>query len=264
MMKYLIVLVIIFLNSACKNKQAEIAIDGEVVLNKEVYQNKKPLFKTSITSTEIDFIKENDEDAFISLEFIGNETKEMPGSLNSNELMDDGAYVFKANFSDDKTIEIWLHSSFGNKTKAKVYADKLTARLGKLPSFMRKTLNHVVIHTGDHTAFAEDAGRFFVLYSDNMDTRISNNDLEETVFHETAHVTFDLKYAKSKVWKEIQAADKTFITEYAESKPHQEDISETALFVYIMKTYPNRLSPEIEQWIKINIPKRYEFLEKFF
>ncbi|NJX16054.1 hypothetical protein [Tamlana crocina] len=264
MKKYLIIAVISVLSLACKNKTAEMAAKGDVFEKEKVNTSKKPLFRTSITATEIDFIKASDKDAFKSIEFVGNETKEMPGALNGEELMDHGTYVFKAHFSDDASVEIWLHSSFGSKEKAKAYANKLTSRLGKLPSFMRKTLNHVVVHTGDHTAFAEDAGGFFVLYSDNMDTRIGNNDLEETVFHETCHVTFDLKYAKSKAWKAIQAADKSFITEYAKSKPNQEDIAETALFVYTMKTYPNRLSNEIEQWVKTNIPNRYEFLEKFF
>ncbi|PQJ69236.1 hypothetical protein BTO14_14535 [Polaribacter butkevichii] len=230
----------------------------------KIKEETKPLFRTSITATEIDFIRETDNDAFLNLKYIGQHTKEMPGGLSDEGLIDNGTYVFKAHFSNDKSVEIWLHSSFGNKKKAKAYADKLTSRLGKLPSFMRNTLNHVVIHTGDHTAFAEDVGGFFVLYSDNMDTRIRNNDLEETVFHETSHVTFDLKYAKSKMWKKNQATDKAFITEYAKSKPYQEDIAETALFVYTMKTNPNRLSKEIEQWIKINIPNRYKFLEMFF
>lgn len=262
MVKYIIIFLASISMLACKKNKAEIAVIGSVALQEKT--TVKPLFRTSITATEIDFIKETDEDAFVNLDFVGNATKEMPGSLEGDELMDTGAYVFKANFSDKKTVEIWLHSSFGSMEKAKEYATKLTSRLGKLPSFMRRTLNHVVIHTGDHTAFAEDAGRFFVLYADNMDTRINNNDLEETVFHETCHVTFDLKYAKSKAWREIQTTDKAFITEYAESKPHQEDIAETALFVYTMKTYPKRLSPEIQEWIKANIPNRYAFLEKFY
>ncbi|WP_157607965.1 hypothetical protein [Seonamhaeicola sp. S2-3] len=265
MERYVVMISLLLLVSSCRNVQPDNSLQNDrSKVAQRIKDEIKPLFRTSITATEIDFIKETDNDAFLNLKYIGQQTKEMPGGLSDEGLMDNGTYVFKALFSDDKSVEIWLHSSFGNKEKAKAYADKLTSRLGKLPSFMRNTLNHVVIHTGNHTAFAEDEGGFFVLYSDNMDTRIRNNDLEETVFHETCHVTFDLKYAKSKGWKAIQAADKSFITEYAKSKPNQEDIAETALFVYTMKTYPNRLSKEIEQWVKTNIPNRYEFLEKFF
>ncbi|GGD04521.1 hypothetical protein [Hyunsoonleella pacifica] len=266
MRKLSICFIVLILIYGCKGNRIKALNENnkETQLTENIEEDEKsPLFKNSIVSTDIDFIKTTDPDAFLSMSYVGQAAKEMPGG-KTDELFDENTYVFKATFKNNKKVEIWAHSDFGSKEAAKIYADKLSSKLGKLPNFMRDVLDHVVIHKGDATAFAEDAGRFFVLYSDNMDTRISNNDLEETVFHETAHVTFDLKYAKSKVWKEIQIADKTFITEYAESKPYQEDISETALFVYTMKTYPNRLSPEIEQWIKINIPKRYEFLEKFF
>lgn len=229
----------------------------------EKTENTKPLFRNSIVSTDIDFITSTDPDAFLSLVYIGQDTKEMPGAEN-DELFDENTYVFKATFKNNKKVEIWAHSDFGSKAAAKIYVDKLTDKLGKLPNFMREALHHVVIHKGDSTAFAEDAGKFFVLYSDNMDTRISNNDLEETVFHESIHVALDLLYAKSKDWKTAQTQDNTYITAYAESKPKQEDLAETAIFVYTMEKYPGRLSSDIETWIKTNVPHRYAFLKAIF
>ncbi len=264
MIKISWVCIVVFLILGCKQtaekstKSAKLEIDLA-----EVTEKKVPLFENSIVSTDIDFIKSTDPDAFLNLSYIGQEAKEMPGGKD-DELFDENTYVFKAAFKNDKKIEIWAHSDFGRKAAARDYADKLSDKLGKLPDFMRNALNHVVIHKGDATAFAEDAGKFFVLYSDNMDTRISNNDLEETVFHESIHVALDLKYAKSKEWQEAQAKDGVFITRYAESKPKKEDLAETAIFVYTMEKYPGRLSSEIEQWIKINIPNRYEFLKKLF
>ena len=183
----------------------------------------------------------------------------MPGVDN---LMDPNAFVFEALFSGNKKIGIWCHSSFKTLELATEYANKLTDKLGKLPIFMRDELSHVVVHNGNGGAFAEDLGKFFVIFSERIDKRISENDLEETVFHETAHITFDIKHAKSTAWKDIQKADDVFITKYAESKPHQEDISETSIFVYTMMNYPNRLPADVENWVKTNIPNRYKFLEK--
>jgi len=222
-----------------------------------------PLFPNSIVSTDIDFIRFNDPDAFINLAYLGQEDKEMPDS-RTTALFDTNTYVFEASFSNSKIVEIWAHSSFGNQNAAEVYADKLTSRLGKLPEFMRDVLSHVVIHKGDAGAFSESEGHFVVLYSDNMDTRISNNDLEETVFHETVHASLDAIHVNSSSWINAQSADGTFITNYAEEFPIREDLAESALFAYTMIKYPGRLSPEVEQWVNTNIPNRFAFIETIF
>ena len=264
MQRLKLVFIVLILCFSCKQniekKTDSASLVTEIVGETE---GKSPLFKNSIVSTDIDFIQSTDQDAFLSLVYKGQDAKEMPGA-ESDELFDTHTYIFEATFKNNKKVEIWAHSDFGSKEAAKLYADKLTDKLGKLPNFMRETLNHVVIHKGDSTAFAEDVGRFFVLYSDNMDTRISNNDLEETVFHESIHVALDLLYAKSKDWKQAQTQDGVFITRYAESKPRKEDLAETAIFVYTMEKYPSRLSSDIELWIKANIPNRYKFLKSIF
>jgi hypothetical protein len=242
------------------NSQESGAGDGGI---ENLEGSKTPLFKNSIVSTEIDFIQATDPDTFLNLGYIRQEAKEMPGN-GSDDLIDQNTYVFRASFKDDTSMEIWAHSSFGSRSAAEEYADKLTPRLGKLPALMRKKINHVIINKGDSTAFAEDAGGFFVLYSDNMDTRISNNDLEETVFHESVHVAFDLTYANSEAWKQAQDKDGVFITEYAESRPNKEDLAETAIFAYTMRTHPGRLDQDIEAWVRTNIPNRLDFLEIVF
>lgn len=222
-----------------------------------------PLFTNSIVSTDIDFIKSNDPDAFISLAYIGQEDKEMPDS-RTEELFDTNTYVFEASFSNGKIVEIWAHSSFGSKSAAQEYADKLTSRLGKLPKFMRDILSHAVVHNGDAGAFSDAEGHFMVLYSDNMDTRISNNDLEETVFHETVHATLDEIHASSSAWTNAQTSDGNFITDYAEEYPIREDLAESAIFAYTMIKYPGRLSSEVEEWVSIYIPNRFAFFETIF
>lgn len=218
-----------------------------------------PLFNNSIVATAIDFIKTSDTDALLNVQFIGQESKEMPDSRN-DILFDNNTFVFKANFSDNTTIEIWCHSSFGTSAAAKEYADKLAPRLGKLPDFMRNNVNHVVVHKGDEGAFAESEANFFVLYSDNMDVRIENNDLEETVFHEAVHASLDLLHLNKTGWVNAQTKDGNFITNYASENVFQEDFAETMLFVYTMVKHPKRLTENLEDWVNTHLPNRYNYI----
>ena len=211
-----------------------------IITNSQV-PSTDPLFPNSIVSTDIDFIKTSDPDAFTNLEYTGRENKEMPGSQSGN-LFDTNTFIFEATFSNGKKVGVWCHSSFNNRSAAEEYANKVSPRLGKLPEFMRDVLSHVVIHNGDGGAFAESQGNFFVLYSDNMDTRISNNDLEETVFHESVHASLDAFHLNTPGWNQAQIDDGNFITDYAESRSSKEDLAETTLFAYIMAKYPGRLS----------------------
>lgn len=222
-----------------------------------------PLFPNSVVSNDIDFILETDSDDFVSLAFIGLDDKEMPDS-QSDILFDEDTFVFEATFSNGEKLEIWCHSSFLTQSAAQEYAEKLCPRLGKLPHIQRNILDHVVIHNGNETAFAETEGHFFVLYSENMDARISTNDLEETVFHESVHASLQDTYENDPVWTNAQAADPAFVTEYAQSLPGLEDMPETALFAYAFITYPGRLSMDIENWLTENIPNRLEFFRTIY
>lgn len=221
-----------------------------------------PLFPNSVVSNDIDFILDTDPDAFTSLAFIGLDDMEMPG--NGDDLFDEDTFVFEATFSNGKVIGIWCHSSFASQEAAQEYADKLCPRLGKLPFVQRDMLDHVCINTGDHTAFAETQGHFFVLYSENMDDRISTHDLEETVFHESVHASLQDLYEDDPAWIYAQENDPSFVTDYAEDHPHLEDMPESALFAYTLITYPGRLDSDIEEWLNENIPNRIAFFRTIY
>lgn len=230
-----------------------------VIINNTQLTAQDPLFPNSVVSNDIDFILETDLDVFESVNFVGLANKEMPGDPNGGSLFDTGTFVFEANFLDGNSLEIWCHSSFLTQEAAKQYADKLCPRLGKLPDFQRNLLDHVVIHSGDGGAFAEIEGQFFILYSENMDERISTNDLEETVFHESVHASYQFMYQNDPSWIDAQVQDPTFVTEYAQNNPLIEDLAESALFAYTLITHPGRLDSDIEQWLKDNIPNRLEW-----
>lgn len=217
-----------------------------------------PLYVNSVVSNDIDFIRANDADAYQSVKYLRRAQKEMPDSRNDN-LFDRNTFIFEASFVGGQKVEIWCHSSFGSTASAEEYAVKLGPRLGKLPKLMRQKITHVVIHKGNAGAFGEE--EFFVLYSDNMDVRISNNDLEETVFHESVHASLDKAHASSAAWRRAQRNDVNFVTEYAESQPNLEDLAETTLFAYTMLKFPGRLPTSVVNWANTHIPNRIEYIK---
>ena len=218
-----------------------------------------PLFPNSIVSTDIDYIHSDDPDNYDGFTYKGREVKEIPGS--ETDLLN-LAFVFEMSFTDGSVVEAWCHSSFGDENKAAEYVEKLGVRYGKLPVVHRRNINHVVINTGDKTAFAELSGHFFVLFSDNMDVRISNNDLEETIFHEAVHASIQDDFQMSESWRRASNADRSHITRHAEREI--EDMAETAIFAYTLENNPERLPDNVKQFLIDHIPNKIAFFDQFY
>lgn len=222
-----------------------------------------PLYRNSVASNDLEFITSQDPSVFACFRYLGERTQEMPGHP-SDELMANGVFTYEITFEDGVTTQAWVHYDIGSEDAARVLVQQLGPRFGRIPTVMRREVGHIVIHAGDEAAFAEDRGKFFVLYADNMATRIANNDLEETLFHESIHVAFDLDHANSRQWRQAQQADADFVTAYAASHPEQEDLAESALFAYTMIKHPNRLPATVEQAVSQIMPHRYAYLENLF
>jgi len=221
------------------------------------------LFPNSIASNDIDFISESDSSLLAELKFIGNDRREL-ADKRTDILFDDSAYVFNAIYADETSLEILASSAFLSRKEATHYAKMLLGPVGKLPMLMRKKLAHIVILKGNESAFAEDKGHFFSIYSENIDIRYENNDLEETVFHESVYATLDEIYAGSEVWLSAQRSDNGFITNYAERNPNKEDLAESALFAYTYLKFPDRLPAYVITWMENMMPNRLEFLREVF
>ncbi len=223
----------------------------------------KPLFPNSIVSNDLEFIRTSDKSVFSCLVYIGTERAEMPDKRH-DRLFDNGTFVFVANYKDGTSVGLWAHSDFDSQATAMKSVEPVAQAVGKLPTIMRSKLDHVVIHEGDETAFGEAEGHFFVLYSDNIRTRIHNHDLEETVFHESVHATLDAKYLRSRKWHNAQSADSMFITDYAANLPKKEDLAESALFAWAMLVHPGRLPDSVEKRARDIMSNRLVFFEELF
>ena len=223
----------------------------------------KPLYPNSVVSNDHEFIVTSDDSVFACITFDGRRTAEMPDKRKDG-LMAKNTFIFTARYRDRTKVGIWAHPDFGSQEKAVKSVMPAAEAIGKLPTFMRKKLHHVVIHRGDETAFGEREGHFFVLYLENIKTRIRNHDLEETVFHESVHATLDKKYARSKKWRAAQKADGDFVTKYAKRKPEGEDLAESGLFAWTLIMHPGRLPEKVEAKVRKIMPHRIAFFEKLF
>lgn len=222
-----------------------------------------PVFPNSVVSNDLEFIKTTDQDVFSCLGFVGSRRAEMPDK-RSNQLFVNGVFVFKAQYKDGTTVELWAHPDFETEVKALGSVEPVALAIGKLPTIMRSRLDHVVVHSGDETAFGEAEGNFFVIYSDNIKTRLQNHDLEETVFHESVHATLDARYLRSRAWRNAQRADGSYVTNYAANSPAKEDLAESALFAWAILVHPGRLPSHIETEVRAIMPNRLAFFEDLF
>jgi hypothetical protein len=227
--------------------------------------SESPLYRSSVVGTDFDFITESDPSAFRRLEYLGLREFEMPDKRGGGEPLVQNAHVFDAHFTDGTQISIAIDKDFGSRQAAEQDAMRYTPRLGKLPSLYRKNLKHIVVHKGgeDTTAFAEDKGHFFVIYSENATKRIGTHDLEETFFHEGTHASIQDSHIGGMAWRNAKALDRAFITEYARSED-QEDFAESALFAYTLIYHPERFPAAERTKIEKQIPNRIAFFRSLY
>lgn len=221
----------------------------------------EPPFVNSVVSNDLAFILETDANAQETYRFVEVARKEMPDK-RPGELFAD-AYVFEFGYATadgaGKTVEIWANTDFGSLSDASRYAWRLGRAIGLQPELFRNALSHVVLHTGNETAFAEERGGFFVIYADNMDARISTDDLPHTVFHECAHVALEAAHATAPGWVAAQEADAGFLTAYARDNAAKEDVPESAIFAYAVLNFPGRLPADVEAAVRTRMPNRLAY-----
>ncbi len=222
-----------------------------------------PIVQNSMGSHELDFIKSDDPGVFSCINYEGRVRAEMPDPRR-DELFADGVFSYSAWYEDGTSVGIWVHPGVGSQEDARKLALQAADPVGKLPTIMRSKLDHVVIHKGSLPAFSEDKGRFFVLYSENMATRLRYQYLEETIFHLSVHATLDHPMSDSAAWKKAQLADAGFVTGYARDRPDEEDMAESALFAWALLFHPGRLPGSVEDRVRKIMPNRLAFFRKAF
>jgi hypothetical protein len=168
----------------------------------------------------------------------------------------EGAIHFDVTYPDQR-LRIHVHPDVGDPQKR---AREAAASVSRLPIQMRIELRYVNILDGDGSAWEEDLGRFFTLYDALMERRLAEHDLDETVFHETAHVALDELFSNDPDWRSNQVSDNGFVTDYAAENPDTEDVAESALFAWTIIHHPGRLPADVEAAVQNIIPNRLEYI----
>jgi hypothetical protein len=219
----------------------------------------EPLFASSVVGTEFDFIRDEDPSAFVEMNFVAKQDFEMPDKRGDRELFQP-AFVFQASYAEGTVVKIALDEAFEDEASARAEAERYATRLGRIPEVLRRGVDRIVVHRGgpETTAFS-DIG-LIVVYSANASRRIATHDLEETLFHESVHATWDKAHARSAAWQAAQESDGAFVTRYARSKPEGEDLAETALFSFALHHHPERLPAATVAALGENLPARLRYL----
>ena len=219
-----------------------------------------PIFPNSVVSNDIDFIRSDDRTMYGCARYRSVDEREMPDKRGGD--LFGRAHVIALAFRDGTDVDLWISTALG-KGEAISYAEKLGPALGRLPTLMRREIGHVVVHEGDETAFEERDGGFFVMYSRNIDKRLSTRDLEETIFHESMHVALQNEFLPTRAWRRATTVDDDFITEYA-ATDEGEDFAESGLFAYTFLRHPERLPPSVRNATAEIMGARLAFFEKVF
>lgn len=217
-------------------------------------------YKSSITATEFDFITEDDPSLFTEIKYVGAGQEEMPDKRSDDLPLFQQAHVFDVSFSDGTKVRVVIDADFGSREEAKDEALRYVDPLGKLPTVLRQGVRRLVVHQGGKktTAFSDQG--LIVVYSENASERIATHDLEETIFHESVHATWDKAHAQSERWKRAQASDPGFATLYAKSKPNGEDLAESAIFAFALLHHADRLPEADAKKIAQTIPNRIQYI----
>ena len=218
-----------------------------------------PLYD-STADTVFDLIHTADPSTFLCARFVKDTNKVLWDKRIDGERPTE-AFQFEAYFEHlPAPITFLVNAEFGRQERAMQEVLRIAPAFGRLPLIVQTEVQQIGIHDGMPT-FSAGPGKIF-LYSDRVTRRISQNKLEESLFHEAVHASLDTRFARSQLWRDAQSADPGFLTQYGANNPAREDLAESALFAYAIQRYPGRLPPVDTQDVLRQIPNRLTALNE--
>lgn len=211
----------------------------------------------STADTVFDIIQDGDPSAYVCLSYQGRAIRQMWDKRVDGEA-DENTFLFTAHYRDSPPIDIILNPEFGTPQEARAEAMRYVYRLGQLPLILRAGIGQLGIHKGKQ-GFHAGTGKIF-MYQDQSSLRISQDKLEESLFHEAVHSSLDAKHRLAPAWQAAQASDGRFVTTYAASRPEREDLAESMLFAFALLKHPGRIPPVDSRDILAAIPARIDYI----
>lgn len=218
-------------------------------------QNDPPFSDTA--GTVFDIIRADDPGSFLCLQPQGQAVRQIWDKRVDGEPLVQ-AFLFTARFTDGTVIEIAINPEFGSAGAARSEALRYTTPLGQLPTAVRRGIDRFSVHGGD-AGFHAGAGQV-VVYAGRADQRLIYAHLEESLFHEAVHASWDADHRLAPDWIAAQAADGGFLTDYAANSPEREDLAETALFALALLHHPDRFPPVDSADARRAVPHRIAYI----
>lgn len=207
--------------------------------------------------TVFDIIQTGDPSAFVCLRYDGQAARQIWDKRVDGEPVIE-AYLFSALYRDGAKIEFAVNPEFENAEAARAEALRIAPALGQLPGTLRAGIARFNLHKGDAAPHAGTGSITF--YQDTITQRLSYKHLEESLFHESVHASWDAEHRLAPDWQAAQMADGRFLTGYAQSRPEREDLAETALFAYALSHHPDRFPPVDSADTRRAVPHRLAYI----
>lgn len=209
--------------------------------------------------TVFDIIRADDPTTFVCLDELGRAERQIWDKRVDGEpiVM---AYLFQAQYADGASIEIAINPEFGSPENAREQAELYAPALGRLPSSLRDGIKRFSVHDGRRGFHAGTGG--IVVYADTTANRLSYDHLEESLFHEAVHASWDHAHRLAPTWIAAQRSDGMFLTEYGQKRPEREDLAETALFAFAILHHPDRFPPVDTKVTLEAVPARIAYIRE--
>ncbi len=199
-----------------------------------------------------------DPTALTGLTFIGRRSTEIFDFRNDGNVRRK-VWTFTATYSDGRTVTSRVNPEF-NQRKAKAQSLKYARIIGQLPAGLRAGIFTLTINRGDFAPAADEAGDVTISTDGALDYQ-RDGQLEEAIAHESGHATLDKVILHTDEWKAAQAADPTYLSDYARKHPNSEDLAETLVPWLIARFRPESVRPAVVRTIEQSVPNRLAVLD---
>ncbi|MYB17440.1 MAG: hypothetical protein F4Y16_00365 [Holophagales bacterium] len=200
----------------------------------------------------------SDPSALRNLEYAGRDTRRMFDRRADAFVLTD-AYLFDATFEGETVVEVQVNAEFGDAATAWRHAAFYARAIGQLPAGLRAFVETVWIHRGDQPFGGGNDN--ILIHTGKAEEYLRDGVLEEILMHEAAHTSLDPVHAAADAWLAAQAADDSFISNYARDHPRREDVAESFGPFFAVRHRSERISRDMAETIERTMPSRIEFFD---
>ena len=180
--------------------------------------------------------------------------------MRSASFADNDAYVYNIAFTDGYSMEAVVNAEFGSEVEASEIAQRFGQYTGQLPGVLRDHVEQLWIHEGRYLWGSVDDA--LIIHTDMEPSYAAAGILEETLLHESVHISLDEDYEFTPEWRAAQELDDNFISTYAKNHSLKEDLAETFTMWMAWRYLAERITADNFQKIEDAIPNRLEYLNE--